>query len=138
MKAHKYIRNYLTHPWQQLKYSAIIGLFFSVLTLITNLRLYLNYSQISLPRELDSNTLYTTQLVLKELLIESTIETFIFTFLISLITVTLATHRFLGPLISIKRYIEDTIDGKNPKALKIRRSDELHELVELINKLTKK
>lgn len=43
------------------------------------------------------------------------------------------THQIYGPLVSIRRFIDDLAVGKAPKALKLRESDQLKELATRLN-----
>ncbi len=45
------------------------------------------------------------------------------------------THQIYGPLVSIRRYLDDLLEGKNPKPIKLRANDQLHDLVDRLNKL---
>jgi signal transduction histidine kinase len=74
-------------------------------------------------------------LALKEQLISASIQVFIATFVVALVFIIFLTHRFVGPLVSISRFLRAHISGEQTSELKIRKNDELHEIVDLLNKL---
>lgn len=43
------------------------------------------------------------------------------------------THQIYGPMISVNRYLDEIIDGKNPSPLKLREKDQLGGMVEKLN-----
>lgn len=43
------------------------------------------------------------------------------------------THQFYGPLVSIRRFFDELIAGKNPSPIRLRSSDQLHDVVDKIN-----
>jgi len=45
------------------------------------------------------------------------------------------THQFYGPMVSIKRYLDKQISGENPDPIKIRKTDQLQDLVVRLNTL---
>jgi hypothetical protein len=45
------------------------------------------------------------------------------------------THQFYGPLVSIRRFLDDLTQGKTPTPIKLRASDQLQDLVEQLNRL---
>lgn len=46
------------------------------------------------------------------------------------------THQFYGPLVSIRRYLDDMIAGRKPAPIKLRAKDQLHDLVDRLNLLS--
>ncbi|MFK7825382.1 MAG: hypothetical protein AB8G05_14605 [Oligoflexales bacterium] len=48
------------------------------------------------------------------------------------------THQIYGPMVSILRFLDDLLAGKEPSSIKLRSSDQLQELVSKLNLLTKK
>src|SRR5690606_20563446 len=45
------------------------------------------------------------------------------------------THQIYGPLISIRRFIDDLVESKDPEPIRLRQSDQLHDLVGRLNQL---
>ncbi len=45
------------------------------------------------------------------------------------------THRFIGPTVTIRRFIDQLMKGENPEPLKLRRLDELGLIAEKLNEL---
>ena len=45
------------------------------------------------------------------------------------------THRIYGPLISINRYLDSLLTGSTPEPLKLRPSDQLHDLATKLNQI---
>lgn len=45
------------------------------------------------------------------------------------------THRFYGPLVQIRRYLKSLTGGDYSERLKIRKYDEFHDIVKLLNEL---
>ena len=75
-----------------------------------------------------------------------TLEKFYTPALIGLLTITIFviftiylsihyTHSIYGPIVSIKKMLENTIAGCQPKTINIRKTDQLKDLVTLINQL---
>ena len=48
------------------------------------------------------------------------------------------SHRFVGPLYRIENILRNTIVNGKPPAIRIRENDELHDLVDLLNRLIEK
>ena len=48
------------------------------------------------------------------------------------------THRIVGPMVPIRRHIEALSEGKYGITARIRKKDDLHELVDLLNTLSQK
>lgn len=46
------------------------------------------------------------------------------------------THQIYGPLVSIRRFLDDILSGKKPVPIKLRAKDQLHDLVDRLNLLT--
>ncbi len=46
------------------------------------------------------------------------------------------THQFYGPLVSIRRFLDDMISGARPALIHIRKTDQLQDVVERLNLLT--
>jgi hypothetical protein len=46
------------------------------------------------------------------------------------------THQFYGPLVSIRRFLDDLLAGKKPAPIKLRTKDQLHDLVDRLNLLS--
>ncbi len=46
------------------------------------------------------------------------------------------THQLYGPLVSIRRFLDDLLAGKKPRPIKLRTGDQLHDLVDRLNNLT--
>lgn len=45
------------------------------------------------------------------------------------------THQIYGPLVSINRFLDDALEGRQPGRLALRESDQLHELATKLNLL---
>ncbi|MDA9951000.1 hypothetical protein N9D31_00360, partial [Oligoflexaceae bacterium] len=43
------------------------------------------------------------------------------------------THQIYGPLVSIRRFLDDLVDGKSPSPLQLRQSDQLKEVANKLN-----
>lgn len=134
----KYLRNYLTHPWQQIKYAFVCGMIFSVLYFVMNVLIYFRMETYSWHTSMDNNSIQYFMLALKEQLMSASIQVFIATFVVALVFIIFLTHRFVGPLVSISRFLRAHISGEQTAELKIRKNDELHEIVDLLNKLNQK
>lgn len=46
------------------------------------------------------------------------------------------THQMYGPLVSIRRFVDEILAGKNPAPIKLRAKDQLHDLVDRLNLLS--
>ena len=46
------------------------------------------------------------------------------------------THQIYGPLVSVRRFLDDLVQGRNPEPLQLRSSDQLHDLIYPLNKLS--
>lgn len=48
------------------------------------------------------------------------------------------THQIYGPMVSIRRFLDELIEGKKPAPIKLRSSDQLQELAERLNGVSQK
>jgi signal transduction histidine kinase len=46
------------------------------------------------------------------------------------------THQIYGPLVSIRRFVDEILAGKRPEPIKLRAKDQLHDLVDRLNLLS--
>ena len=46
------------------------------------------------------------------------------------------THQIYGPLVSVRRFVEELLAGKKPSPIKLRAGDQLHDLVDRLNLLS--
>ncbi len=46
------------------------------------------------------------------------------------------THQIYGPLVSIRRFLDEMLAAKNPAPIKLRTTDQLHDLVDRLNLLS--
>lgn len=131
-------RSYLSHPAKQIKYSFLVGVVLGSISFITNYYLYWKLTTFKWENDIDNNSLVKVMIKFNESIVENTMITFILSFGFSFVLMIVITHRFVGPFVAIKRFILANLNNENPKALKIRQTDEMHEIVELINLLAEK
>lgn len=133
-----FFRSFLSHPWKQAKYAFLIGGCLGLINILT--LFFINYKMNSHKWEnaLDWQTITRVSLVLSDYMLDAALYSFAFGFLISFGLMIYITHRFVGPYVSIRRFINAHLNNENPPELKVRQSDEIHEIVELINLLVKK
>lgn len=48
----------------------------------------------------------------------------------------MTTFRIVGPLFNISRFLQNTLDGKNPPNCRLRSGDEYQDLADLVNRVT--
>ena len=139
MKNNKvWLRSYLSHPWQQIKYSLMAGAVIGITGIVFNIIFYFKLTHVKWERELDSHTITKVTLIIKDLLFDIGLYSFLCGFLVTFGLIIFITHKFVGPYVSIKRFIAAVLKGENPKPLKVRKNDEVHEIVEMINLLASK
>lgn len=56
----------------------------------------------------------------------------------SVFLATAITHRYLGPMVPIKRYVKELLDGKYDSRLTLRKNDQFQDLADDLNKLAEK
>ncbi len=121
--------NYLPFPKIQLKYAGVftfvvaMGLIFFMIGQTVALRAGENLSIDEVALAALKSSLYTYNIVV-------IIVALVTTFLVSV----LVTHRFLGPIVAIKRSLDHYQKEGTFKKISIRKTDEIHELVDLLNK----
>ena len=128
IEPYKQLRFGITFLWLNLLFStAIIALFGSYLWDI--------YSALSEYFKMDKAQ---SEVILMKLAIPAALGIFlIFIFIImTLVASTRYTHQIYGPLVSIKRFLDELLIGKNPTPIKLRETDQLKDLVSRLNKLS--
>ncbi|MBL7545052.1 MAG: hypothetical protein JNL11_14640 [Bdellovibrionaceae bacterium] len=131
-------RSFLSHPWKQAKYAFLIGLCFSVINVSTLLFINQKLKNHHWEHALDWNTISKMTLVLDDYMLDAALYGIVIGFTVAFGLMIYITHRFVGPYVSIKRFIDAHLKNENPPSLKVRQSDEIHEIVELINRLAQK
>lgn len=133
-------RNYfgfVSNPKIQFKYAFLNSLFVSGVILLTNLivvyRLRSFASQQS-DTEIDTTFLYN----LTDFTIQLGLITFLVSFIVTFFSSLVITHRFVGPFISINRYVDGLINDKFDEPLNLRTSDEMHEVAGKLKTLGEK
>lgn len=61
--------------------------------------------------------------------------TFLVSFFITFFSTIIITHRFVGPFVSINRFVDSLISQKYDETLNLRTSDEMHEIADKLNTL---
>ena len=70
---------------------------------------------------------------IRESIISFNVLVFIISSILTFLVSILITHRFLGPVVAIKRALENYKTGNQKFEIKIRKTDEAHLLVKLLN-----
>ncbi len=132
------IRSILTHPWKQAKYAFVIAVCFALVNVLTLFFINFKLEKHSWDHALDWQTISKVTLVLNDYMIDGAIYSLVIGFVLSFGIMIYITHRFVGPYVSIQRFIKSHLKNENPPDLRVRKNDEVHELIELINLLAKK
>ncbi len=139
-----FIKSQLVEPYKQVR----LGLVFLMVNFIFSLIIlavygyYMRdvYSSVSvlfnlstIPEEQSSAVLYK---FLWPIIVGGVIFlTFVFTTLYVSIRY---THRIYGPLVSIRRFLDELLAGNIPKPIRLRQGDQLNDLVERLNKVAER
>jgi len=118
---------FISHPRIQLKYAILNSLFVSGVILLSNLLVVYrlrNYADSQNDIEMDTALLYN----ITDFTMQMGFLTFLISFIITFISTIVITHRFVGPFISINRYVDSIIANKFDEELSLRTSDEMHEI----------
>lgn len=83
-----------------------------------------NYADSQNDIEMDTALLYN----ITDFTMQMGFLTFLISFIITFISTIVITHRFVGPFISINRYVDSIIANKFDEELSLRTSDEMHEI----------
>lgn len=133
--------HFLIEPYKQLRFGVMflfINLVFSILFLmIFGYVLWDIYEVLSTYFKLDQNqSLVTMSKLIKPGIFGLIL--IIFFIMITLFISAKYTHQIYGPLVSIVRFLDDLLNDKKPKPIKLRSSDQLQELVEKLNGIAQK
>jgi len=126
----------ITKKRMQLKYFWITVSSVIVMMLIVTLSIYITflYGIENMMKEMyDISKIKPVLIQMNYILI---IETTIFVAFASWLSLRLS-HRIAGPLYRIEKHIEEIIENGNLTEIKIRKKDELHDLVNTLNELIK-
>lgn len=124
-------RNYfgfISNPRIQFKYAILNSLFVSGIILLINLIIVYrlrSFASNQTDLDIDSAFLYN----MTDFTIQLGIITFLISFVVTFFTSLIITHRFVGPFISINRYVDALINNKFDEPLNLRTTDEMHEIV---------
>lgn len=133
-------RNYfgfVSNPRIQFKYAFLNSLFVSGVILLTNLIVVYRLRSFASNQgdiEVDTTFLYN----LTDFTIQLGLITFLVSFIVTFFSSLVITHRFVGPFISINRYVEALINDKYDEPLNLRTSDEMHEVAGKLKTLGEK
>lgn len=133
-----FFRSFLSHPWKQAKYAFVIGVCLGLVNVLTLIFINYRMNNHKWEHSLDWQTISKVTLVLNDYMMDAAIYGLMSGFLLSFGLMIYITHRFVGPYVSIKRFIDGHLKNENPEDLRVRKGDEIHEIVELINLLAKK
>lgn len=133
-----FFRSFLSHPWKQAKYAFVIAICFALVNTLTLVFLHTKLQEYKWEHALDWQTLSKVMLVLSDSMMDAALYGLLLGFILSFGVMIYITHRFVGPYISIKRFISAHLRNENPPDLRVRKGDEIHDVVELINLLAKK
>lgn len=133
-----FFRSFLSQPWKQAKYAFLVGFCFSAVNLVSLYYVNFKLKNHSWEATVDWNTISKVSLELDSYSIDAAIYGTLIGFSISFGLMIYITHRFVGPYVSIQRFIVAHLKNEHPADLRIRKNDEIHEIVELINLLAKK
>lgn len=118
---------FVSHPKIQFKYAILNSLFVSGVILLSNLLVVYrlrNYADNQSDVEMDTALLYN----ITDFTMQMGFLTFLVSFFITFFSTIIITHRFVGPFISINRYVDSLINSKFDESLTLRTSDEMHEI----------
>jgi len=140
-KHHRKIVNFLIRPRAQLKIVALYSV--SILGLVVSFEIFTLYRFSNITKvmtnyyELPEKTKTILLKVVEEFMWDHIIQTLIFSiFVVAMLIV--ITHRTYGPIIAIKRFIRQLIAHDYSAPLHIRKKDEFHDVVRLLNELENK
>lgn len=129
----------LIEPYKQLRFGVvfiILNLIFATaMLLVFGYYLWDVFGAISEYFKLDTEQSMMTG---RKFLVPLTAGIVLFTlFIISTLYVSVRyTHQMYGPLVSIRRFVDEILAGKNPAPIKLRANDQLHDLVDRLNLLS--
>lgn len=130
----------LIEPYKQLRFGLtflLINLIFSSLIVsIVGYLIWDIYEALSIYFQLDDqqSAMTLNKLIKPAIIIFVLIIAFIFT---TLMASAKYTHQIYGPKVSIKRFLNEISQGKNPEPIKLRSDDQLQDLAESLNNMTK-
>lgn len=128
----------LVEPYKQLRFGItflIINLFFSFLLLaIFGYFIWDIYATISIYFQLDgAQNLMTLGKLIKPVLLGSVLVGFFIA--TTLVMSAKYTHQIYGPLVSIRRFLDELSEGRTPSPIALRSSDQLQDLATKLNQL---
>lgn len=118
---------FISHPKIQLKYAILNSLFVSGVILLSNLLVVYrlrSYADNQSDIEMDTALLYN----ITDFTMQMGFLTFLVSFFITFFSTIIITHRFVGPFVSINRFVDSLINAKYDENLTLRTSDEMHEI----------
>lgn len=128
---------FVSNPKIQFKYAFLNSLFVSGVILLTNLIVVYRLRSFAGNQgdtEIDTTFLYN----MTDFTIQLGLVTFLISFIVTFFSSLVITHRFVGPFISINRYVEGLIHDKFDEPLNLRTSDEMHEVAGKLKTLGEK
>lgn len=131
---HRKTLGLISHPKIQLKYAILNSLFVSGVILLANLLVVYRlrgYADNQSDIEMDTALLYNVT----DFTMQMGFITFLVAFLITFFSTIVITHRFVGPFVSISRYVDSLVSSKYDEDLNLRTSDEMHEIAEKLKTL---
>ena len=117
---------FVTNPRIQFKYAFLNSLFVSGVILLTNLVVVYRLRSFTFQSEVEMDNLLLNNII--EFTVQLGIISFLMAFVVTFFSSLVITHRFVGPFVSINRYVEALINNKFDEPLNLRTSDEMHEI----------
>lgn len=118
---------FISHPKIQFKYAILNSLFVSGIILLSNLLVVYrlrHYADSQGDVEMETALLYN----ITDFTMQMGFLTFLVAFFITFFSTIIITHRFVGPIVAINRYVDSLIAAKFDENLNLRASDEMHEI----------
>jgi hypothetical protein len=125
---------FISHPKIQFKYAILNSLFVSGVILLSNLLVVYrlrSYADSQSDIEMDTALLYN----ITDFTMQMGFLTFLISFFITFFSTIIITHRFVGPFISINRFVDSLITSKFDEQLVLRTTDEMHEIADKLKTL---
>ncbi|MHC4261248.1 MAG: hypothetical protein ACYSWX_01895 [Planctomycetota bacterium] len=127
-------RRKLIQPRLQLKLTAI-STFVALIALLMQYLLFAR-SLTSLAAELPEDSLRLLQLGQPELM-RTLLTTLVLLLPLSIAVGVLSTFRVAGPVYRLEQYMRSVLAGERPEDCRLRKGDELNELCDLVNEVTR-
>ncbi|NUM58557.1 MAG: hypothetical protein HUU56_07995 [Bdellovibrionaceae bacterium] len=117
---------FVTNPRIQFKYAFLNSLFVAGVILLTNLVVVYRLRSFTFQSEVEMDNLLLNNII--EFTVQLGIISFLMAFVVTFFSSLIITHRFVGPFVSINRYVDALINNKFDEPLNLRTSDEMHEI----------